>query len=146
MEISLRNQQKRIIIDCRRIKTKIAKILGDLNEQDSEFSILFVNDQEIERLNKIYRGVERPTDVLSFSQREGDFSEINPQILGDIVISIDTASRQAKDKGHSLEEEIYILIVHGFLHLIGYDHERSPEYAKKMKEKEEEILKKGKKK
>ncbi|MFV1950632.1 MAG: rRNA maturation RNase YbeY [Nitrospinota bacterium] len=116
-------------------------MLGDLNEQDSELSIIFVNDQEIKRLNKIYRGVERPTDVLSFSQREGDFSEINPQILGDIVISIDTASRQALDKGHSLEEEIYILIVHGFLHLIGYDHEISPEYARIMREKEEEILK-----
>lgn len=119
-------------------------MLGDLNEQDSELSIIFVNDQDIKRLNKIYRGVERPTDVLSFSQREGDFSEINPQILGDIVISIDTASKQALDKGHSLEDEIYILIVHGFLHLTGYDHEVSPEYARIMREKEEEILEKRK--
>ncbi|MBI5183782.1 MAG: rRNA maturation RNase YbeY [Nitrospinae bacterium] len=116
-------------------------LLGDLDEQDSELSIIFVDDQEIKRLNKIYRGVEMPTDVLSFSQREGDFSEINPQILGDIVISIDTALRQAQDRGHSLEEEIYILTVHGFLHLIGYDHEISPEYARIMREKEEEILK-----
>lgn len=74
-------------------------------------------------LNKTYRGQDRPTDVLSFSQREGDLANPDDPLLGDIVISIDRALEQAQDYGHSPEREVAFLAVHGLLHLLGYDHE-----------------------
>lgn len=91
-------------------------------------------------MNREYRGKDRPTDVLSFSQTEGDFPGVEPDILGDVVISIDTAGRQAEDKGVSLEREIDILLIHGILHLAGYDHEKSREEERRMREREKALL------
>jgi probable rRNA maturation factor len=87
-------------------------------------------------LNRRYRGIDRTTDVLSFSQREGQFADIRSDILGDIVISVPAAVRQARELNHSLGHEIERLLVHGLLHLLGYDHERSPAEARKMRRKE----------
>jgi probable rRNA maturation factor len=87
-------------------------------------------------LNRRYRGIDRTTDVLSFSQREGQFADIRSDILGDIVISVPAAVRQARELNHSLVHEIERLLVHGLLHLLGYDHERSPAEARKMRRKE----------
>ena len=78
--------------------------------------------------------------MLAFAQREGEFSDPNDPILGDIVISVETAQRQAKELSHSLEEEIDILIIHGLLHLLGYEHEKGGKSAKKMREKEKKLL------
>ena len=90
-------------------------------------SVSFVDDEEIHSLNRDYRNVDRPTDVLSFSLVEGEdnFPSIagEPEPLGDIVISIPTALRQADEYEHSVERELAFLLVHGFLHLIGYDHQ-----------------------
>lgn len=98
--------------------------LSFLDEAHSELSILLTDDEEIHRLNRTYRNRDRPTDVLSFSQREGEFP--GPAVvLGDVVISIETAKRQAQERGHSLEGEILELLAHGVLHLLGYDHEIS---------------------
>lgn len=83
------------------------------------------DDSEIHQLNREYRGVDRPTDVLSFSQQEGGFPSVAPDLLGDVVISVDAAKKQAGEQGHSLEEELFILLAHGILHLLGYDHETS---------------------
>ena len=80
-------------------------------------------------LNKRYRKKDRPTDVLAFETFQPVFS----RFLGDIVISVDTAERQARNHGHSLEREIAILLVHGMVHLVGYDHEKSDAEYKKMK-------------
>lgn len=91
---------------------------------DGEVSVLFVNDDRIHELNSAYRQVDRPTDVLSFPQyiRE-EISELRGYCyLGDIVISLDTALRQAQEYGHTPEREIVYLIVHSMLHLLGYDH------------------------
>lgn len=91
-----------------------------------EVSVVFVNDTTIHEMNRTYRGVDRPTDVLSFAMQEGDepFPEVDElTMLGDIVVSIETAVDQAQRYGHSLERELAFLLVHGFLHLNGYDHQ-----------------------
>jgi probable rRNA maturation factor len=87
-------------------------------------------------LNRRYRGIDRTTDVLSFSQREGQFAGLRPDILGDIVISVPMAAIQARERNHSLSHEIERLLVHGLLHLLGYDHERDPVETRRMRRKE----------
>lgn len=91
-------------------------------------------------LNRTWRNIDRTTDVLSFSQREGRFSGIQPELLGDIVISVPQAYRQAREAGHTLTREIELLLVHGLLHLLGYDHELGPTEAIKMRRREREFL------
>ncbi|MFW6149106.1 MAG: rRNA maturation RNase YbeY, partial [Atribacterota bacterium] len=93
--------------------------------------LLLTNDQEIKRLNKLYRKIDTPTDVLAFSLLEeqekffkanADKDEFKEYLLGDIVISTETAERQAKELKHSFQEEMTILLIHGLLHLLGFDH------------------------
>ena len=103
-------------------------------------SITFASDRFVRRLNKKYRGFDTATDVLAFAMKEGEWPEIQPQLLGDVVISVDTAKKQALDLGHSLNKELAILLIHGILHLIGYDH-MQPSEAKKMQALEKKILK-----
>ena len=97
-------------------------ILEALNHPGKEIGILFVDDREIRDLNKQYLKRDRPTNVLSFPMAQGEFSEINPQVLGDVVISVETALREAHESGLNLEQEISFLLIHGILHLLGYDH------------------------
>ncbi len=92
-------------------------------------------------LNRRYRGIDRTTDVLSFSFREGAFGDLRPDALGDIVVSVPQAERQAREAGHSLVREIEILLIHGLLHLLGYDHERGPSEARRMRRREMQFLK-----
>lgn len=101
-------------------------LLRAANESNAELSVSLVTDHEIQRLNRKYRGKDIPTDVLSFSMREGQAIG-QPGQLGDIVISVDTAARQAESLGHSLADEIDELLLHGLLHLQGYDHEKGRE-------------------
>ena len=103
-----------------------------------------MDDKKIQELNRDYRGIDRPTDVLSFPLREavedeGPKVSVDEWLLGDIVVSMETALRQAEEYGHSLERELGFLIVHGCLHLLGYDHQREEE-RQVMREKEEAIL------
>jgi len=102
--------------------------------------VALIGDAEMRRLNLDYRGVDRPTDVLAFSQTEGEFGDVAPDILGDVVVSVDTARRQAKKAGHALEQELDLLITHGVLHLLGYDHEKGADGEKKMRDMEEKVL------
>lgn len=115
----------------------------DLNE-NAEVSVSFVSNKEIRSLNKLYRDKDRSTDVLSFPLGENgqyDYNnETGAMMLGDVVISLETAMKQATIYGHSLEREIGFLTVHSMLHLLGYDHETSPLEAAKMREREEAIL------
>lgn len=92
-------------------------------------------------LNRKYRHKDRTTDVLSFSFREGAFSDIQPDFLGDIIISVPTAARQAAAAGHGLGREINMLLIHGLLHLLGYDHETSDREARRMRAREAALLK-----
>jgi len=144
MEILIKNQQKIIKINQRKIKEIIKKVLLHLKvDERTEISVLFTDDKFIRTLNNKYRGIDKPTDVLSFSLQEGAVK--SPEIesdkpLGDIIISAETAQRQADTLNHSIEKELTVLLIHGLLHLIGYDHEEDKDY-KIMKEKESEILK-----
>lgn len=104
-----------------------------------ELSVALVGDAEIRALNAAYRGADRPTDVLAFAQREGADAEVHPDLLGDVVISLDTAARQAAARGVSLADEVRTLLIHGVLHVLGYDHERSAVEARRMFAKEREL-------
>ena len=113
-------------------------------EGDAEVSVSFVSNAEIRNLNRDYRDKDKSTDVLSFPMSDNGVYDINNEtgaaILGDVVISLETAMKQAEMFGHSLEREIGFLTVHSMLHLLGYDHETSPLDSRIMREKEEDIL------
>ena len=119
----------------------VEEILKDLGSPDSEVSILLVDDAQITKINKQYLNRNRPTNVISFSMREGEFSGINPQLLGDVVISLERAKKEAKKKGNSLKNELNFLLVHGILHLLGYHHENCKKEAENMRRKEEKLMK-----
>ncbi|MEA3454582.1 MAG: rRNA maturation RNase YbeY [Candidatus Caldatribacteriota bacterium] len=127
-------------------KTKgiIKKVLQHLKvDEETEISVLFTDDKFIRSLNNNYRGIDKPTDVLSFSLQEGAVKspEVeSDKLLGDIIISVETAQRQADNLNHSVEKELTVLLIHGLLHLTGYNHEEDKDY-KIMREKESEILK-----
>ncbi len=123
------------------LATRLGSLLRSAGLPDAELSVLFVGDRAMRTLNRRYRGRDETTDVLSFSLREGKFPGVQPDLLGDIVISLPTAARQAAEAGHSLVREIDILLVHGFLHLLGYDHERGGGEARRMKQRERRLLK-----
>lgn len=113
-------------------------------DKSAEVSVSFVDNNEIRRLNKLYRDKDKPTDVLSFPLGENGVYDVNNEtgavLLGDVVISIETAIKQAKMYNHPLEREVGFLTVHSMLHLLGYDHETSPLEAERMHEKEEMVL------
>ncbi|MGB9846894.1 MAG: rRNA maturation RNase YbeY [Desulfotomaculales bacterium] len=110
----------------------------------TEVSVTFVDDEYIRRLNREYRGTDAPTDVLSFSMLEGDpvAGPEEERVLGDVVVSVPAAVRQSEAYGHSFRREVAYLVVHGVLHLLGYDHQTKEE-QEKMREKEEELLRRA---
>jgi len=107
---------------------------------DGELSILIVDDRQIRVFNRDYLDRDRPTNVIAFPMREGDFSRINPQLLGDVVISADTAKKEGSTAGISTEKRLVELLVHGILHLFGYDHETHRQEAREMEKKADELL------
>lgn len=150
------NDQEKLEIPEEWIVTleKLLKLAGEAEGiLDGEVSLTFTNDEEIHKLNREYRGIDRPTDVLSFAMQEDGVDELDiifeveheedadpiSGMLGDIIISVDTAIAQSEEYGHSLEREIGFLFVHGFLHLIGYDHQDDDTEAE-MTAKQEAIL------
>jgi probable rRNA maturation factor len=106
----------------------------------AEVSILLLDDEGITELNEQYLKKTGPTDVISFPMHDGAFPGVQPQLLGDIAISLETAQRQADRRGVSLHEEVTALLVHGMLHLTGYDHELSPADSRRMKAQERKVL------
>jgi len=104
-------------------------------------SILIVNDADIQVINRDYLGKDRPTNVISFAMQEGEGGGVQPGLLGDVVISAETAARDAAEAQTSFESELYFLLLHGILHLLGYDHERgTPAQAQQMEERERELF------
>jgi probable rRNA maturation factor len=124
-------------LPLRRIQRTAAKILDFVDESESELSLALVDNDAIARLNKKYRHKPRATDVLSFQVETP--ANGGPRLLGDVVISIDKAREQAKTGGWTLIQEIDRLLIHGILHLLGYDHERSPKEARVMRALEKKI-------
>ena len=138
-KILIDNQQKkRIPTDIIRKKTR--QILNALGFEDQEISIVLTDDEAIQALNRQYRKLDRPTNVLAFPMQEGDFADITPGLLGDLVVSCETAQREADKAGITLEERMSQLLVHGTLHLAGFDHETGEDDARSMEEKSLEIL------
>lgn len=121
------------------IKRLTVKILSLLKEKNSNVDLVFVNDKNMRALNLKYRKIDRPTDCLAFPMREGKDARLNPQLLGDVVISVDTAKRNAKSFGTDIKDETTLYIIHGILHLLGFNDTDRRERAK-MKSLEENIL------
>jgi probable rRNA maturation factor len=149
MELYVSNEQEALQItpELEKLFKRVLEttLRAEREEEEVEISLLLVDDKRIQELNYDFRNINQPTDVLSFPLREtkGDGVEIatveDQWLLGDIVISVETAQRQAKEYGHSLERELGFLLVHGCLHLLGYDHETEAERFL-MREKEESVL------
>jgi probable rRNA maturation factor len=112
----------------------------NLEDTELEFSVIIVDNKRIHKINKEYRGIDSPTDVISFALEDNEEIEFDHyRVLGDIYISIDKVREQAREYGHSEKRELAFLTVHGFLHLLGYDHMK-PEDEKVMFARQEEIL------
>ena len=107
-----------------------------------EISIVITDNAQIQQLNKTYRKVDKPTNVLAFPMQEGKFADITPGLLGDIVISCEKAQQEADSANISIDERISQLLIHGILHLVGFDHETSPGDARNMEDKSLALLRK----
>lgn len=134
--IRCQNVKKRI--DPRTIRRRTEKLLTYLELPDASVSVFLCDDAIIQELNRTYRNKNKPTDVLSFSMNEGERLGGDSSLLGDIIVSIDTAARQAPALGHTLTEEVTSLVIHGLLHLLGYDHMTARD-SKKMSNKAYEL-------
>jgi probable rRNA maturation factor len=134
------NRQKKQKVDTRRAGRVLNRLLKHFQCGDREVTVVYLDDEGIREFNRKYLKKDRPTNVLSFSIGEGDFGNINPEILGDILISAERAAKEASLTRLSVEDMLDYLMIHGLLHLFGYDHERSRESADEMKRKEEELF------
>lgn len=141
MEVLIENRQSRHKIPEQDIQTTARRILSALGYPEAQLSILIVDDAQIAELNNTYLNHSGPTNVISFPMQEGPFSEITPELLGDVVISADTAWREADDAGMGMIERFNQLLIHGMLHLVGYDHVNSEAEAAVMEQKSEELMK-----
>jgi len=119
---------------------KAQAVLNALGSPDAELSVVIVDDPHIAELNKRYLNRSGPTNVIAFPMRTGDFSDITPNLLGDVVISAETARQEAQAMGTRFSLRLYELLIHGVLHLFGYDHEKSEKESERMQQKSDELL------
>jgi probable rRNA maturation factor len=126
-------------VDRRLLRTRARRILRVLDHSAAELSVTLVDDSTMATLNARYREIECPTDVLSFSLVEGDHAERRGVLLGDVVVSLETAERQARRARRTLDDEVLGLLIHGTLHLLGYDHEAEAD-ARRMRAAERRVL------
>lgn len=121
--IQIASNQKRVKLDRAGLRRDVRKILELLGAAKQELSLMIVDDEGIRTINRDYLRRDRPTNVIAFSLTEGDFGDVNPGVLGDVVVSVETAAMEARAAGIPVEDAILYLILHGILHLAGYDHE-----------------------
>ena len=139
-KIEFYNETKEKVLEEKELKKLIKYALKYMNLKNVSFSVIFVDNNKIHKLNKDYRNIDRPTDVITF--RLADYEEVmcgKINILGDVYISLDKAKEQSIEYGHSYLRELSFLLIHGFLHLLGYDH-MNEEDEKEMFSLQEEIL------
>ena len=141
MKVQIDNRQSIHQIARRKLRQTAKAILNALDCPDAELSILIVDDQQITKLNRQFLNRKGPTNVIAFPMQEGQFSEIAPNLLGDVVISAETAQQEARNAGLSMEERLNQLLIHGTLHLLGYDHVKTVSEARRMEKKTNELLK-----
>jgi len=143
--IRVTNTSRNTTFDVEVVCSAVCATLKAHDAEACEVSVLLTDDMDIRQLNRDYRGIDAPTDVLAFSMREGEDGDVNPSLLGDLVVALETAARQASTRDGlggvcgNLETETALLTVHGVLHLLGYDHQTQEE-AKIMFEKQESIF------
>jgi probable rRNA maturation factor len=141
MTVTIKNHQKLIRINLRKTKKDSLKLLASFNLDRAELGILFVGDRRMKDLNRIHRNINKTTDVLSFPLYRSmkEMPAASPCLLGDVVINPRAAQRQAVTYDVNVGGEIRRLLIHGFLHLLGYDHERSRYRAKRMRQMEKTL-------
>ena len=122
-EVLVLNRQRRHAVPLNRLRRFALELAGRARAEAADFSVLLTTDRTIRRYNCRFRGKDEPTDVLSFPGRDSLPDGVDKPYLGDMMISIETAYRQALTRNHSLEREICTLMIHGWLHLLGFDHE-----------------------
>jgi len=125
-------------VDADALRARARQVLRALGHARSELSLSLVDDEAMAELNLRYRGIAAATDVLSFSLLEGDGAEHRGGLLGDVVIAVDTAARQARARHRSLDDELTRLLIHGVLHLLGHDHQ-APDEARAMRAEERRV-------
>ncbi len=140
MPVSVISRHRKRGVSTAAVRQQARRLLQKLGERPAELTIVLVGDADIQQLNRDYRGKNHSTDVLAFAMREGERVGGDERLLGDVVISLDTAARQARRRRASLAAEVAALMVHGVLHLLGYDHERSAPEARRMRRKERELM------
>lgn len=132
MAIWVSSRVRRPSVRAPAVARLVTRMLRLLQQPQAGVSILFLGDRAMRGLNRIYRRKDTTTDVLAFAVRDAG-TMCSPLCgLGDVVVSVPTARRQARAAGHSLDQELTLLLAHGILHLCGYDHERSPQEARRM--------------
>lgn len=134
------NQSKKTFKEIDELEKLGDFLVKEFNLDESIFSVVIIDDLMMRKLNLAYRGIDKATDVLSFALLDDQRSQIKQKVLGDIYISLDTALRQADEYQHSIKRELSFLMVHGFLHLLGYDHEKDEKSEKKMNKLQKEVL------
>lgn len=144
LAVYLNDEQDALVLDLDEWQRRAEVVAAGCDlTADDEFSVTFVDEPAIQALNREYRQLDRPTDVLSFAQEEGEegFPALPgaPRQLGDVIISVPTAVRQAAERGHSTEAELSLLLIHGLLHLLGEDHD-TPERKARMWARQQALL------
>ncbi len=146
MPVTVRCSVRRIPLRRTEIERLAQRILGAMDEAQADVSLSFIGDTSMRRLNRQYRRKDATTDVLAFPMRQirprltPHASRFTSSLLGDVAISLPQAARQARERGLPLQHELAALLIHGMLHLLGYDHERNSREAQRMQRKERAVL------
>ena len=141
MPIAIENRQKKLKPDLKRLRRALARLLAALDRPDAEISLVLTDDEQIREINRAYLNRDRPTNVISFAMQDGEYGTVHPQMLGDIIVSVETASRDAAAGAMSFADELEFLVIHGLLHLLGYEHENATAQEKKrMQDRERELF------
>ncbi|MGE3540987.1 MAG: rRNA maturation RNase YbeY [Candidatus Tectimicrobiota bacterium] len=139
MPIYIQNRQRGVTIQTRTVKKRLQRMMVHLGCAEKELSIVFGSDRMLQTLNRSYRQKDRPTNVLAFPQAPAGAGESESSLLGDVIVSLAVAKQEAADLQQALEERVVYLLLHGLLHLLGYDHE-APLPRRRMEALEKKIL------
>jgi len=141
MALRIHNRQRLVGIRTAFIRKCLLQIMAYLDCADKDVSVVFASDHLIQELNRTYRQHDRPTNVLAFPQYPTyDGEPAHPMVLGDVVVSLPSAAREAHEQQQSLEAYVVYLLAHGLLHLLGYDHEHSAAQRQRMEQRERDVL------
>lgn len=140
MALFFQNRQRTVAIQTARVRRQVERIMAYLQCPDAELSVVFLSDQRMRDLNRLYRQKDRPTNVLAFPQQDAPQGPDTTAVLGDVVVALPTAAREAQVLRQALEDRVVYLILHGLLHLLGYDHERSVADRRRMTALETKVL------